>query len=110
MPDEFEAKVAAEIEAGLAAELAVKREELAYRARRRATAAEYDRINRRAPIEDKYAGLTREQHEARLKSMSESSAKANAEMTASNARPVEGDLRAQRAERRGGGAGFRVKS
>jgi hypothetical protein len=111
MPDQndFEARINAEVEAGLAAEVAAKREELAYQARRRATAAEYDRINARAPIEDKYGGLTREQHEARLKAMSERAAKANMEMDIANRRPVEGDLRAQRAAKAGGGSGFTIK-
>jgi hypothetical protein len=111
MPDQndFEARINAEVEAGLAAELAAKREELAYRARRKAAMEELDRINRRAPIEDKYAGLTREQHEARLKAMAERAAKANAEMDAANARPVEGDLRAQRAAHKGGSAGFKIR-
>jgi hypothetical protein len=76
MPDQndFEAKINAEIEAGLATELAKKREDLAYQARRKAAMKELDRINQRHPIEGPYAGLTREQHEARLKAMSERAA------------------------------------
>jgi hypothetical protein len=110
MPDQndFEARINAEVEAGLVLELAKKREELAFAARRRATAAEYDRINRRAPIEDKYAGLGREGHKARLKAMREGAARANAEMDAANAKVVSGDLRAQRADNAGGSAGFKI--
>jgi hypothetical protein len=111
MPDQndFEAKINAEIEAGLAAELAKKREALAYQARRKAAMADLDRINARHPIEDKYGGLTREQHAERRRVMSERTAKANAEMDAVNARPVEGDLRAQRAAHKGGRSGFTIK-
>jgi hypothetical protein len=110
--DELNAQIETEIAAGLAADRAKRRAELFYEARRKIAAADYDRINRRAPIEDKYGGLTPEQHAARLKAMDAAAAKTNAEMNAANARPIEGSLLDQRrrADAAGGSAGFRFKT
>jgi hypothetical protein len=107
--NDFEARINAEVEAGLAAELARKREELAFQARRRATAAEYDRINRKHPIESVLAGLTPEQDAERRRIMSEGVRRDMESMNASNAKVVDGDLRAVRAAGKGGSAGFTVK-
>jgi hypothetical protein len=97
---EFNAQVDAElnakIEAELQAELARKRAEIAFRLRREAAAKEYDRINAKHPIEGPLAGLTPEQHRARLAAM-DARAKADAEsMDRSNSRPVPGGLLDQR--------------
>ena len=113
--DEFNAQVDAElnakIEAELQAELARKRAEIAFRLRREAASREYDRINARHPIEGPLAGLTPEQHRARLAAMNAAAAKTNAEMDAANARPVSGSLLEQRsrADSAGGSAGFEVR-
>jgi hypothetical protein len=104
-----ESKLADRLAARLAADRERVRQEVIMELRREAEREWYDRINRRHPTQDKYAGLTREQHEVRLKAMSAAAAKANAEMDAANAKVVEGDLRAQRAARKGGGAGFTVR-
>jgi hypothetical protein len=105
----IERELDAAIEADLQAEKAKRRAEIAERLRREAAAKEYDRINARHPIQDKYAGLTREQHEERLRIMSERAAQANREMDAANAKVVDGSLKAQRAAKAGGSAGFRFK-
>jgi hypothetical protein len=113
--DEFNAQVDAElnakIEAELQVELARKRAEIAFRLRREAAAKEYDRINRKHPVEDKYGGLGPEGHAARLAAMSAAAAKTNAEMDAANARPIEGSLLDQRkrAASAGGSAGFEIR-
>jgi hypothetical protein len=106
---EFDAMVEAELAADFRIAKENKRAEIAERLRREESRKHYDKINQRHPVENQYGGLTREQHEARLKAMSIAAAKANAEMDAANAKVVDGDLRAQRATRKGGGAGFTVR-
>jgi hypothetical protein len=113
MTDETNAKIEDEIEiaiaAGLEADRAKRRAELFYAARRKIEAAHYDRINRKAPIEDRYGGLGPEGHAARLKAM-EAGSKADREwMDRVNARPVPGSLAATRADQKGGSGGFEIK-
>jgi hypothetical protein len=101
----------AEIEAGLAADRAKRREELYYAARRKIDAAHYDRINAKAPIEGPLAGLTPEQHAARLKAMNAAVKRDMAAMDAANAKPIEGTLLFQRrkASMGPGSEGFKIK-
>jgi hypothetical protein len=106
---EFDAMVEAELAADFRIAGANKRAEIAERLRRAADKAWHDRVNQRHPIEDRFGGLTREQHAERLRLMSERSAQANREMTAANSKSADGDLRAQRAASKGGSAGFRFK-
>jgi hypothetical protein len=107
--DDFEARVETELNATLAAEKVKLRARIVDRLRREAFARDMDRINARAPIENQFSGLSREQHEARLKMMSERSAQTNREMDESNAKVVDGSLRASRAAGKGGAAGFTIK-
>jgi hypothetical protein len=106
--EKFNARVEAELNAQLEAELVKRRVEIADRLRREESRAHYDKINARHPTQDKYAGLTREQHEARLKAMAERARADNEQMDRANARVVDGDLRAQRAAKAGGSAGFKI--
>jgi hypothetical protein len=112
--EEMARSVESRLEARLAARLAADRErvrqEVIMELRREIDREHYDKINARHPIQDKYAGLTREQHEARLKMMSERSAQVNREMDEINARPAPGTLAATRAaDRAGGSSGFKIK-
>jgi hypothetical protein len=104
-----EARLADRLAARLAADRERVRQEVIMELRREIDREHYDRINRRHPSEDKYAGLTREQHEARLKAMDERAKADMASMDASNARVVSGTLKAQRVAKAGGSAGFRMK-
>jgi hypothetical protein len=104
-----EARLADRLAARLAADRERVRQEVIMELRREIDREHYDRINARHPIQDKYAGLTREQHEERLRIMSERAAQANREMDEANARVVDGSLKAQRAAKAGGSAGFRIK-
>jgi hypothetical protein len=103
-----ESKLEARLAARMQAEQARLRAEIAAEIRREEDRKWYDRINARHPIQDKYAGLTREQHEARLKAMAERARADNEQMDRANARVVDGDLRAQRAAKAGGSAGFKI--
>lgn len=107
---QIEAQIETEIAAGLAADRAKRREELAYQARRKIEMAHLDRVNARAPIEGPLAGLTPEQHAARLKEM-DARRRADKEWhDRVNSRPVEGSLLHQRRASIGpGGEGFVVK-
>ena len=64
-----DAKLAEQLAARLQADRARMRQEVVDEIRREAERAHYARINARHPIEDKYSGLTREQHEARIAAM-----------------------------------------
>jgi hypothetical protein len=108
------------VDARLAEELAARHEadrrrvkmQVVDQIRRAAEKAHYDKINARHPIQDKYSGLTREQHEARLKAMRAGAARDAAHMAEVNSRPVEGSLlyNKQRASIVGtGGEGFAIK-
>jgi hypothetical protein len=106
---DIENQIELEIAAGLEADRAKRRAELYYAVRRKIEAAHYDKINARAPIEDKYGGLGPEGHAARLKAM-EAGSKADREwMDRVNSRPVPGSLAATRAEQKGGSSGFEIK-
>jgi hypothetical protein len=104
-----EAKLADRLAARKLAEEARLRAEIAAEIRREETKKWHDRVNARHPIQDKYAGLTREQHEARLKAMAEGARRDAEQMAHANAKVVDGSLRAQRAAAKGGGAGFTIK-
>jgi hypothetical protein len=102
----IESELNAQIEAELQAEMARKRFEIARRLRREAEMKEYDRINKKHPIEGPLAGLTPEQHRARLAAM-DAAVRADMEsMNRSNSRPIEGSLLDQRSR---AGQGFRIK-
>jgi hypothetical protein len=106
---QIEHELQGQIERELQAELARKRIEIAMRLRREAFAKEMDRINQKHPIEGPLAGLTPEQHQARLDAMA-AGAKADMEwMNRVNSRPVPGSLAARRADQKGGAAGFEIK-
>jgi hypothetical protein len=108
--DEFDARLEAEldaaIEADLQAEKAKRRAEIAARLRQKAAMAELDRINARHPIQ----GPGDPKVEAERRRIMAERAKADNEwMDRVNAKPADGDLRAQRAESKGGAAGFTIK-
>jgi hypothetical protein len=103
---QIERELAAQVERELEAELARKRLEIARRLRREAEMREYDRINRKHPIEDKYGGLGPEGHAKRLAIMDAGRRADMESMDRSNARPIPGSLAATRADRAGGSMGF----
>jgi hypothetical protein len=104
-----EAKLADRLAARKQAEEARLRDEIAAEIRREETKKWHDRVNQRHPIQEWHGGLGPEGHEARLREM-DKRARADAEwMDRANSRSVAGDLRAQRAAQRGGGAGFKIK-
>jgi hypothetical protein len=111
MNAQIERELQAQVERELQAEMAKKRFEIARRLRHEAEMKEYARINARHPIEGPLAGLTPEQHQARLDAMA-AGVKADMEsMNRSNSKPIEGSLLDQqrRADSKGGSAGFRIK-
>jgi hypothetical protein len=103
-----ESKLADRLAARLQADRDRVRMEVVDQIRREASRKHYDRINRKHPIEDKYGGLGREGHEARLKAMDIRRAAAAAHMDEVNSRPVEGSLAHQRSLVPGS-EGFRIK-
>jgi hypothetical protein len=118
MSDEFNAKVEAELQAQidveLQAEMARKRAAIAARLRREAEMKEYDRINARHPIEGPLAGLTPEQHAARLKEMDRRAAADFAAMDEAEARgrarvAAEAAARPRRASIGPGAEGFEIR-
>ena len=110
MNAQIERELAAQVERELEAEMSRKRFEIARRLRREAEMREYDRINARHPIEDKYGGLGPEGHAARLKAMAARAKADNEWMDRVNSRPVAGQLvRGPRASM-GGGEGFTIKT
>jgi hypothetical protein len=116
-PDDIEAQINAEIERELAADRARRREELAYRARRKLEMEHLDRVNARAPIEGPLAGLTPEQHAARQEAMVAAARRTYREMDEANMRWAEREAAERKAEaarpRRAsigpGSEGFRFK-
>ena len=107
---EIDALVDAEIDAVLKAKRRAERDEIAFQLRRKAAAAEYDKINARHPVEDKYGGLGPEGHAARLKEMDRRAAEDMAWMDRVNSRPIEGGIvRGRRASIGPGGEGFEIK-
>jgi hypothetical protein len=106
-----ERKLADALAARLEADRARIRAEVVDGLRREASKAHYDKINARHPVEDKYGGLTREQHEARLKAMDARAKADNEAMDRANARVVEGSLTSQRSRAAPGGSeGFEIRS
>ena len=108
---QVEAELNAQIDRELQIELQAKRAEIARRLRREAVSREYDRINRKHPVEDKYGGLGPEGHEARLAAMRAGAARDAEHMRKINAAPVEGSLvhQRKRAALAPGGEGFEIK-
>jgi hypothetical protein len=110
---QIERELQAQIERELAAEMNRKRMEIARRLRREAEMKEYDRINRRHPIQDRLAGLTPEQDAERQRVMRERAAKTFEEMDEAEARGrarVAAEvMRGRRASIGPGSEGFRVK-
>jgi hypothetical protein len=106
-----EAKLAEQLEARLQADRQRIRAEVVDQIRREAERAHYDRINRRAPIEDKYGGLGRAGHEARLAAMSAGVQRDMEKMDRANSRVIEGTLlhTKQRASLAPGSEGFKFK-
>jgi hypothetical protein len=114
--EEIAAAIEAEIDTKLAAELEARkaqmRADIAMRLRHEAAMRHLDRVNARAPIENQFSGLTREQHEARLRLMDERRAAESARLDKINARSVPGaraSLRTTAADGAGGGSSFRIK-
>jgi hypothetical protein len=114
---QIERELAAQVARELEAEMNRKRLEIARRLRREAEMADYDRINRRHPIQDRLAGLTPEQDAERQRVMRERAARTFAEMDEAEARgrarvAAEGAmLRRARGPRMQvpGSEGFRIK-
>jgi hypothetical protein len=112
---ELNAIVESKLEEQLAARLQADRnrirEEVISALRREAERAHYARINARHPIEDRYSGLTAEQHEARIAAMRAGAARDAAHMAEVNSRPIPGSLVHQRkqAALTPGSEGFKFK-
>jgi hypothetical protein len=104
-----ESKLADRLAARIQADRERVRAEVIAELRREEDRKWYDRVNRRAPIEDKYGGLTPEQHAARLKAMAEGARRDAEWMDRVNSRPVPGSLAATRADQKGGSGGFEIK-
>ena len=105
---EIESELNAQIDRELQVEMMRKREEIAFRLRRAAAAKEYDRINKKHPVET--AGDP--QVEAERRRQMDLRAKADMEhMDKSNSRPVEGSLLDQRkrAALTPGSEGFEIR-
>jgi hypothetical protein len=79
--------------------------------RREAERKHYDRINSRHPVEDRFGGLGKAGHEARLRQMDAAAKAANEHMDRVNAKPVPGGLLDQRsrAALTPGSEGFKFK-
>ena len=109
----IDAKLAARLEAEVAARRERVRTEVFLQLRREAERAHYDRINAKAPIESKLAGLTVEQERERQRQMSERTRLTMAKMDKANSAPVSGQvvrgLRPKRVDGAGGAAGFTIK-
>jgi hypothetical protein len=103
-----ESKLAAQLEARLAADRERVRMEVISEIRREASRKHYDRINAKHPVEDRFGGLGAEGHAARLRQMDAAAKKAAAHMDEINSRPVPGSLAHQRSLIPGS-EGFRIK-
>ena len=107
--------VESRLEAELAARLRADRQrvklEVVSEIRREAERAHYARINARHPIENKYSGLTREAHEARIAAMKLGAQRDKEWHDRVNSRVIEGSLvhQRQRASLGGGSEGFEIK-
>ena len=113
---ELDAIVEAKLAAALAARIKAERDrirlEVVSSLRREAERKHYDRINKRHPVEDRYGGLGKAGHEARLRAMDIRAKAANAHMDAVNSRPVPGGLLDQRSRASlvPGSEGFKIKT
>jgi hypothetical protein len=106
---EFDAMVEAELAADFRIAKENKRAEIAERLRREETKKWHDRVNARHPTEDRYSGLGPEGYARRLREMAERARADNEQMDRANARVVDGNLKAQRAAKAGGSAGFKIR-
>jgi hypothetical protein len=106
-----EAKLADRLAARLEADRQRIRAEVVDGLRREETRAHYERINARAPIEGPLAGLTPEQHRARLAAMDARARADNEAMDRANSRVIEGSLLDQRkrAALTPGSEGFEIR-
>jgi hypothetical protein len=106
-----EAKLADRLAARLKADREAVRLEVIMQLRREAERAHYDRINARAPIEDRYGGLSPEAHKARLAAMDARARADNEAMDRANQRLVSGSLLDQRsrAALTPGAEGFEIR-
>jgi len=113
MNAQIERELAAQVERELEAEMARKRAAIAARLRREAEMREYDRINARHPVEDRFGGLGPEGHAARDKAMRERAAEDMRQMDEAERRGRErvAAMSRQRGPRAsmGGGEGFTIK-
>jgi hypothetical protein len=101
-----EAKLADQLAARLQADRDRVRTEVILAIRREADREWYNRVNAKHPIEGALAGLTPEQHRARLAAM-DAAVRADMEsMNRSNSRLIEGSLLDQQSR---AGQGFRIK-
>jgi hypothetical protein len=113
--DELNTIVERKLAEALAARIKAERDrirlEVVSSLRREAERKHYDRINAKHPVEDKFGGLGRAGHEARLKAMDARARAAAAHMDEVNSRPVPGGLLDQRsrAALTPGSEGFKVK-
>jgi hypothetical protein len=110
---EMQALVESKLEARLAARLAADRErvrqEVIMKLRREIDREHYDKINARHPTEDRYSGLGPEGYARRLKEMDARARADNEQMDRANAKVVDGNLKARRADAAGGRSGFTIK-
>jgi hypothetical protein len=108
-----ETRLAERLAARVAAERERVREEVILALRREAERAHHAKINARHPIENQFSGLTREQHEERLRLMDERRAAESARLDKINARPVPGQvvrgLRPRAVDGAGGSVGFKIR-
>ena len=106
-----QSKMAEELEVRRKADRARIRQEVVDGIRREAERAHYTKINARAPIENRYSGLTREQHEARIAAMKLGAQRDKEWHDRVNSRVIEGSLvhQRQRASLGGGSEGFEIK-
>jgi hypothetical protein len=104
-----ESKLAAALATRLQADRAQIREDVIRGIRREAERAWYDRVNARHPIQGPGDPKV---EAARRAAMRAAAAKANAEMDAANARPIEGSLvhQRKRASIGAGSEGFEIRS
>jgi hypothetical protein len=103
-----ESKLAEQLAARLKADRERVRAEVVMELRREAERAHHARVNARHPVEDRYAGLGREGHAARLAAMDARAKAANEHMDRVNSCPVPGSL-AHKRSLIPGSEGFEIK-
>jgi hypothetical protein len=106
-----EAKLADQLAARLQADRDRVKLEVVMELRRKAEREWYERVNKKHPIENKYSGLTAEQHAARIAAMRAGAARDAEHMARVNSRPIEGSLvhQRKRAALTPGSEGFKFK-